>query len=65
MLGVGAIKTFDEVEKLVPIATQYAPISGDTLVYEKLYRLYTRLYIDLAQSFDQFAEIQSEFGPKK
>jgi len=65
MLGVGAIKSFDEVEKFVPIATQYAPISRETLVYEKLYQLYTRLYNDLAQSFDQFAEIQREIGPTK
>lgn len=63
MLGVGAVASFEEVEKFVPIATQYAPISEDAIVYEKLYRLYSRLYDNLAQPFDQIAEIQREIGP--
>jgi gluconokinase len=63
MLGTGAIASLEEVEKLVPIASQYAPISEDAVLYEKLYRLYGRLYNSLEESFDQFAEIQREIGP--
>ncbi len=63
MLGTGAIDCFEDVEKLVPIASQYAPIPADALVYDKLYRLYSRLYNSMEQSFDEIAEIQREIGP--
>jgi gluconokinase len=62
MLGVGAIDSFEDVEKLVPIASQYVPIPEDALVYEKLYRLYSHLYSSLTESFDEIAEIQREIG---
>jgi len=63
MLGAGAIASFEDVEKLVPVALQYTPIPEDAVVYEKLYRLYGRLYANLEHSFDEIAELEHQIGP--
>jgi xylulokinase len=58
-MGVGAFKSWDEIERYIRIATITQPDQANHIRYQKLFKLYREIYESLKDKFPPLAEIAS------
>ena len=59
--GVGAIKSFEEAIKKIPISNWYQPNSQQTEYYRNMYELFCTVYNNLQHEFETLTRIENQF----
>lgn len=62
--GVGAITSFEEAVKKIPVRNRYQPTSEHTEYYRNMYDLFCTVYKNIEHDFDTLRQIENQFKKK-
>jgi gluconokinase len=62
LIGIGALKTLDDVARVVQPGTGPSPVAEAHALYDRVYQLYLEIYWTNSTLFDKIAKLQEELG---